>query len=130
MLLTPGEFEVELMLALQRTRSTSEPDSRTKFRRGPRIVAASVLSLTVGFWMTSPSGVLASTPANQTVTNLADTAATIVWDTPSAETGTVNYGTSCGALTLSGSSNTNPHAVDLSGLTSGTTYFYNIVSGG
>lgn len=79
------------------------------------------------------SRALAGSPVNQRVANLSDSGATIVWDTSASETGSISYGTSCGALTGSATTdlgNGQAHVVSLSGLSAATSYLYAITSGG
>jgi hypothetical protein len=59
------------------------------------------------------------------------TGATVTWTTPLASDSVVRYGTSPDALTQTATGNTNAtaHTVSLSGLTSGTTYYYIAQSG-
>ncbi|MFQ5463810.1 MAG: S8 family serine peptidase, partial [Phycisphaerae bacterium] len=64
--------------------------------------------------------------SNVQTTGVGSDAATVTFNTDTAATGTVRYGTSCGALTASQSEAgpTTSHSVLLSGLNSGTVYFY------
>ena len=57
--------------------------------------------------------------------------ATISWTTDEPATSRVDYGTSPAALTSTASVSalTTAHSVQLSGLTSGTTYYYRVTSG-
>jgi hypothetical protein len=56
--------------------------------------------------------------------------ASITWTTDSASTSRVDYGTSATSLTLNASSSSlvTPHAINLTGLTQGTTYYYRVTS--
>jgi hypothetical protein len=93
-------------------------------------LTVSVIGL-IGLGVGRPPLAHASTPTHQTVANLSDSGVTILWDTAGVESGSVAYGTSCGALngTVDGGSSAG-HVVDISGLSASTTYLYAITSGG
>ena len=78
------------------------------------------------------SSALAPTPtiSNIAITGITNTGATITWTTDQATTSLVNYGTSSayGSSSSPNSTSTTSHSVALTGLTLGTTYYFDVVS--
>lgn len=67
--------------------------------------------------------------SNVQISNITETSATVTWDTDEASDSTVNYGTSTSlGSTESDGTMTTSHSINLSSLSSGTTYFLEVVS--
>jgi len=83
-----------------------------------------------------PVGQASASSIPHQVTNVRDKAFSVTWVTDSAETGYVNYGISPGNLNIAVYDDRgqptvdDTHHVTITGLNSGTTYYYEIVSGG
>lgn len=85
---------------------------------------SAVFSTDPGFDLTAP--VISSLQSS----NITDTSAVITWTTDESANSKVNYGTASGSLTLSASTTplVTTHSMALTGLQTGTTYYYRAVS--
>ncbi len=96
---------------------------------GSSTFSAPVEFITLGV---SSTGIVSSLPviSNIQVANLATNSATIQWTTDAASDSRVSYGLSAATDTnvVSVSGNVTAHSVNLTGLQSGTTYFFNVSS--
>ena len=95
-----------------------------------------ILSLIVSVVLAFPFSQVSAAGMPHQVTNVRDRAFSVTWVTNGAETGYVNYGISPGNLNITvyddrGQSTVDDtHHITVTGLNPGTTYYYEIVSGG
>ncbi len=104
------------------------------YARGWHVITAMVLTLSL--ILVLPAGQTSAAAITHQVTNVGDKSFTVAWVTDSAEAGYLSYGTSPASLSSTAyddrgqATEDDTHYVTITGLTAGTTYYYEIVSGG